>query len=267
MNVRFLVVFGCTCTLAGALAVLPLKSTCVVGAAPYLQNGDCNGDGLINIADAICILNYLFNGGDSPQPIDCYGLPATGQTECYDNLGNTVTCASPMCPGQDGAYLAGCPNQNRFSDNGDGTVTDSCTGLMWQKKTADINGDGSITPIADEITWCQALTYCDDLILCNDGTWTTNPQEAQLHGGVKYDDWRLPNVYELHSLVDYGRVSPAIDPVFATKLTEYWTSTTTPGESDHAMDVLFQLRNLPEGVVDNEWKDDPDDYVRAVRSN
>ena len=49
---------------------------------------------------------------------------------------------SATCPGQDGFYQTGCAPDHRFVDNGDGTVTDNCTGLMWQKDTADVNVDG-----------------------------------------------------------------------------------------------------------------------------
>lgn len=81
---------------------------------------------------------------------------------------------------------------NRFADNGDGTVTDSATGLMWQK--AD---DGNSRD------WEDAMSYAENLTLAN------------------YSDWRLPNAKELQSLLDYSRCpyitnSPAIDPVFST---------------------------------------------------
>ena len=111
--------------------------------------------------------------------IECIGssLPATGQTTCYDTEGNVINCGSAEWPGQDGFYQAGCPSAGRFVDNGDGTVTDSCTGLVWQKDTADINGDGTID-LDDELTWQDALKYCDGLSFAG------------------HDDWRLPNVRE-----------------------------------------------------------------------
>ena len=101
---------------------------------------------------------------------------------------------------------------NVFVDNGDGTITDSATGLMWQM--AD---DGRTRD------WEEALSYAESLEL----------------GG--HDDWRLPNAKELQSIVDYTKSpqttgTPAIDDLFV--LTEmidpdgeenygfYWTSTT-----------------------------------------
>ena len=79
---------------------------------------------------------------------------------------------------------------NDFVDNEDGTVTDNATGLMWQQ-----SDDGNT------YDWEEAMSYCENLNLAG------------------YSDWRLPNVKELQSIVDYTR-SPqatgtaAIDPIF-----------------------------------------------------
>jgi len=82
--------------------------------------------------------------------------------------------------------------ENDFTDNGDGTVSDSATGLMWQKADDGIRRN-----------WEESLKYAEDLEL------------------VTYDNWRLPNAKELQSIVDYTRSpqttnSPAINPVFET---------------------------------------------------
>ena len=79
---------------------------------------------------------------------------------------------------------------NSFVDNGDGTITDLATGLMWQK------ADSVVT-----YNWEQALDYAENLTLAG------------------YSDWRLPNVKELQGIVDYTRSpatsgTPAIDPLF-----------------------------------------------------
>lgn len=80
---------------------------------------------------------------------------------------------------------------NNFVDNGDGTITDNATDLMWQQ--AD---DGNSRD------WENSLSYCENLTLAG------------------HSDWRLPNAKELHSLLDYTRCpdvtsSPAIDPLFS----------------------------------------------------
>jgi hypothetical protein len=72
---------------------------------------------------------------------------------------------------------------NNFIDNGDGTISDLATGLMWQK--AD---DGNAR------NWEAALAYADGLTLAG------------------YDDWRLPNAKELQSIVDYTHAPDAVDP-------------------------------------------------------
>ena len=99
---------------------------------------------------------------------------------------------------------------NDFVDNGDGTVSDSATGLMWSQ---DDNGEA--------INWEAALAYAED----------------STYAG--YDDWRMPNIKELQSIADYSGVFPAINTsVFnLTELTNimgqtdypfYWTSTSNP---------------------------------------
>jgi formylglycine-generating enzyme required for sulfatase activity len=147
-------------------------------------------------------------------------LPATGQTSCYDRGGSKIECSSSSYPRQDGAYRVGCAPDTRFIDNGDGTVTDTCTGLMWLKDTGDIDGDGSIGD-QDRLDWQGALKYCQRLVFAG------------------YSDWRLPNVKELLSLVDYGRFDPAIDPVFGAESWWYWSSTTYIIELQKAWAVHF----------------------------
>jgi hypothetical protein len=94
--------------------------------------------------------------------------------------------------------------QNDFADNGDGTVTDRATGLLWQKADDGVTRD-----------WQDALAYREELVLAGLG------------------DWRLPNAKELHSIVDYRRApavtgTAAMDPVFEVTEAQsyYWTSTT-----------------------------------------
>ena len=57
-------------------------------------------------------------------------LPKTGQTGCWDHAGDPIDCAGT---GQDGEHQAGISLRPRFTDHGDGTVTDNLTGLIWMK--------------------------------------------------------------------------------------------------------------------------------------
>jgi hypothetical protein len=82
--------------------------------------------------------------------------------------------------------------ENNYVDNGDGTISDLATGLMWQKADDEISKD-----------WEDALEYSENLELAS------------------FNDWRLPNAKELQSIVDYSRSpqttnSPAISPMFET---------------------------------------------------
>jgi hypothetical protein len=212
------------------------------------KNGDVNGDGKIDMSDGVAILGTLFLG--IPQKLlqicstlSDVGLPQTGQADCYTFAQGKLAlapCDGATCPGQDGFLRVGCPSEGRFIDNSDGTVSDLCTGLMWQQATADTNGDGQINQ-QDELPQCGAMQYCENLSF----------------GG--YNDWRLPNVRELESMVDYGRHNPSTNPVFGAVPAAYWSSTSAtfdPGYMVDFGDIAATIGGLPTG---DQF------YVRAVR--
>jgi len=112
----------------------------------------------------------------------------------------------------DGYYKKGLPKfGDRFIDNGDGTITEKVTRLMWVKDPSQIPGGLWGTPgIPVRMTWSNAIINC----------------EALNYAG--YSDWRLPNVTELESIVDYGRYSPAIDTLFfPNSQTSYYLTSST----------------------------------------
>jgi len=202
---------------SGVLAGLALRSgPALAGGGGAAANGDVNGDGSIDLSDAVSLLDWLFLGGADPVPIDCPGssprLPATGLASCFDAAGEPTPCTGGQCSGQDGFYRTGCPIDGRFTDHGDGTVTDQCTGLTWEKDSS-----------SQKYLWCEALQYCESLGL----------------GG--HSDWRLPNARELLSLVHYGRSDPAIDPVFRAVPSGHWTSTSSSLVPDASWCVVFGL--------------------------
>ena len=86
------------------------------------------------------------------------------------------------------------PTVNRYADNGDGTITDTFTGLMWEKKSDD-----------DSV-------HDQDRLYRSDFAAMLNADE----GFAGYRDWRLPNLEELRSIVDDGTSDPAVSPVFNT---------------------------------------------------
>jgi cell division septation protein DedD len=133
--------------------------------------------------------------------------------------------------------VSGGPLQGtKFIDNGDGTVTDNSTGLMWQQ-------DGSASK-----TWQEALLYCEKLTLAG------------------HTDWRLPNRNELQTIIQYSMNSPPIDKgIFPkTEPSPYWTSTTHAGYPDKAWSIDFYNRKIV--VVYNQALTKVKHaHVRAVR--
>ncbi len=233
---------GALLGIAVMLAV-PHGAPQLVFADPPSGNGDVNGSGKIDVADAIYLLSYLFAQGPAPEAIESApcdsccppcppsSLPATGQTTCYDSNENAIECASAEYPGQDGFYRKGCSSAVRFVDNGDGTVTDTCTGLMWQKES---------TPVPS--AWQNALQYCESLQLAGHG------------------DWRLPNMRELESILDYGRYFPSLDSAFEGGFDSHWSSTTYSFGPRYAWSIAFH-----QGTVAIANKNVADRIVRAVR--
>jgi hypothetical protein len=120
-------------------------------------------------------------------------------------IGNYVRCVR----GEENIY-----GVNNFKDNGDNTVSDLATGLMWQQ-----------TDDGEKRNWGDALKYAENLELAG------------------HTDWRLPNVKELESIVQYGKTTiPAIDENYFTLSTPdcyAWTSTTHGDFKNHACYVAF----------------------------
>jgi hypothetical protein len=151
-------------------------------------------------------------------------VPKTGQTDCYlsaDPWG-ICTCGTTNCPsGQDGGLEKGVAWPNpRFTDNGDGTVTDNLTGLIWLQN-ANCPGPPRAWGIAH-----------DDVVQLNtNGKMNDNDCGDTSNGGSHQTDWRLPSVRELFSLIDSSQCAPTLPSAYTTYFTDvqssgYWSSTT-----------------------------------------
>ena len=128
----------------------------------------------------------------------------------------------------------------RFTDNGDGTVTDNLTGLIWLKN-ANCFGIRM---------WAQALSDAS----------TLNSGECGLSDGSSEGDWRLPNLRELQSLVHYGVYNPAVpntagtgkwsagDPFTGVQSSLYWSSTTGAGDTSFAWFVYLYDGDVNDGA-------------------
>jgi hypothetical protein len=151
-------------------------------------------------------------------------LPDTGQTSCYDSNGNSISCSGA---GQDGSYNPST-TQLSYTDNGNGTVTDNRTGLMWKKcSEPDTTTNCSGTP--NTYSWTNAISQCENLNYAG------------------YTDWRLPNTKELFSLIKYqGSNGPYIDTTYFPNTVSgyYWTSTTYAPNTTDATFVSFSNGNV-----------------------
>ncbi|MBF0527283.1 MAG: S8 family serine peptidase, partial [Deltaproteobacteria bacterium] len=153
-------------------------------------------------------------------------VPKTGQTTSYGVR-------------DDGALQAGVAWPNpRFTDNNNGTVTDNLTGLIWLKNA---NCFGLHT-------WTQALADANGLANGNCG----------LSDGSHIGDWRLPNINELKSLVDYSQPYPTIQtghPFTGVQLNDYLSSTTLLYRTSEAWIVC---------LIDGSMNWDTKTYSRCV---
>ena len=178
------------------------------------------------------------------------GLLKTGQFATYHDA------SPPYDLGDDGVLRAGTAFD--YTDNGDNTVTDNVTGLMW---IADHTAIG----IVGGYDWTLGGANHGRFIWDND--WGTDPDAFSAIAALNaadyagYDDWRLPNRRELESLVDASVFNPSLDTAYFpnTQTACYWSSTTHADETGYAWGVYFYGGNVT--------RDDKDalDCVRPVR--
>jgi hypothetical protein len=158
---------------------------------------------------------WMVRGGDSTDVPAA--VPATGQ-------------ANSLHAGDDGALQKGIQWPDpRFCDNGDGTVTDNLTGLIWLKNAGCFI----------DSTWTSAFSKAAGL----------NSGECGLSDGSAEGDWRLPNALELMSLVHFAYDHPALPntsgngqwqegDLFTNIENDYWSSTTeAAGDNDRAWEI------------------------------
>lgn len=179
--------------------------------------------------------------------INDYLLTATGQNTAFDLDGNEdeTIAEGGAVYGQDGHYQKG--ETMSYTDNGDGTVTDEVTGLMWQQ-----------TPSSRDYSWSEAETYCSELDL----------------GG--YTDWRMPSLKELFSISDFENGWPYIDQTYfdlasgeVTKDEQFWSSNlyvgvTVEGGDNAAIGVNHVTGHIKAYAAESTGPVGGK-YVRAVR--
>jgi uncharacterized protein DUF1566 len=264
---------GASCTslgfTSGTLACRPGCTFDTSGCASSPPPGTC-GNGTIEIPErcdgadlggATCTsLGYALGGTLACTDWCAYDtsrcvrpFPATGQTMCWNAAGTAIPCAGT---GQDGDVQAGATLA--YGDNGDGTITDTNTGLVWEK----LADDGSIHDKDDVYPWTNAFSV-------KIAALNTVPCFAG------HCDWRVPNLRELASLQNLGTypsVSPAFDAgciagctVLTCSCTNtsqyYWSSSAYAGAPSNAWVADFGIGLLGQGF----GKDFSSFCVRAVR--
>ncbi len=217
--------------------------------------------------------NNALQGFSNVSAISYHSSTPSGTDHKYINLGTGITCgtgsssnsnrawqvrgSSNILPvtgntvskrdGDDAYYKKGVPFPTiRFKDNGNGTITDNMTGLIWLKDAGT----------AGQHNWADALGRVDALNTANESG---------------YNDWRLPSVSELATLIHYGKeVAPALaDWLMAEGFTNvkkdnnetdrysyYWTSTTNSCSAVQAYRVIIRNGSIvmnDKTTVMNVW--------------
>ncbi len=153
---------------------------------------------------------------------------------CLDQEGEKITCPDK------GAVIS--QKEPVFLKKGNKIITDLSTGLSWERNTVDKNGDKVISE-KDTLTWKKANSYCE----------TLNTTDK--------DNWRLPTIAELNTLVDFERKFPASKAVFTSQSAYYWSSTPYIDNKAKAWALSFYYGN-------NAWLYKSSSlYLRCVRND
>ena len=144
-----------------------------------------------------------------------YPIVKTNQKDCYDNT-ERIDCPAKGEPffGEDGFYRAGAPVS--YTINGDGTVTDNSTGLIWQRDPGEKG------------TYDEAVSGADSFKLAGHG------------------DWRLPTIKELYSLILFTGTDPSVESGGDTSLL-------TPFIDTKYFDFSYGDESAGERVIDSQW--------------
>ncbi len=197
---------------------------------------------------------YLMTGvwaaagtNQSPGENLSYLIVDTGQASCYDEDGEQITC--PVMGedfyGQDAQFDTTLAS---YTNNGDGTITDKNTGLVWQK-----------SPANSGLNYTEAEIYCASLVL------------------GEYGDWRIPATKELFSISDFSQGWPYLNTNYfdlaidreVSKDEQYWTElyvgTTVEGRDEAAFGVNHATGHIKAyaATVSGQFGN----YVRCVRGD
>lgn len=212
-----------------------------------LQTGGLSGWRLPEKKEALTLVDFSI---PAPGPVIASNLFSSTKPSPYWTATPSIDVPSQhWFVGFDNGYAYYADSSNRFRvrcvlgrsmpqpdfvDNGNETVTDRTTGLIWQQSEFGA------------MTWQDALTFCSTLSLAG------------------YRNWRLPDIISLQSLTDPKRLKPALDPAYFPRVqsTHYWTSSEYMADKSKAWEVGFG-----NGDLYFHTKTDLPTYVRCVRGS
>jgi hypothetical protein len=188
-----------------------------------------NENGTAACSSAVCVMECALGFADCSGRNDGCETDLTSTATCGESCTDRIECdllSGGICVngGCSNSWAAwpmpnspvgdpGTPNPASYTDEGNGTVTDNVTSLVWQKTTT-----------ADAYNWSVAAAYCASLSLAGE------------------TDWRVPSLIELVSLVDYGQSYPAINVTAfpgTTSDAHYWSSSPSVDSPGNAWLVHF----------------------------
>ncbi|MCP4353954.1 MAG: DUF1566 domain-containing protein, partial [Desulfobacterales bacterium] len=194
----------------GAVSMTPGTSAQTVTAGYHNGSGTVAGDADLAV-------------GNIKSGVDIFGVTGTATAAAYPALVPKTGQTTSYRTEDDGNIQKGVAWPARFTNNGDGTVTDNLTGLMWIQ-----NPDETLR------NWDAAISYCNALTTAG------------------YTDWHLSNQMELISLIDISQYNPALPaghPFSGLRADTYWSGSTSADDTSSARSV-----NLYNGAMGSATK-------------
>ncbi len=250
----------------GAVAITPGTTSQTIAAGYHDGAGTVAGDADLVASNILSGVN-LFGVTGTALPAQ---LLKTGQTQCWNAAGTVISCTET---GQDGELQKGLTAS--FTDNGDGTISDLRTGLMWER----LNDAGGINDRDATFTWTNAFnkvkvlngnaTGC--IAAGNPSSCCTGAGTGSCTAFAGHNDWRLPNRFELESLLNLGTTLPTTHTLFKSSCTAscvtcsctqshyYWSASTYGPTPNLAWIVDFTDGDAFANSKTGNF------YVRAVR--
>jgi len=213
--ITMLVIASLACSLFQGVVPKVQAETSVPTQGPELQaEAEPDEDQTPETASVERTVSTVSEPVETPAGNLTYPIVDTGQAYCYDD-GVGIPCPNEgeSFYGQDAQYSGNAPS---YTDNGDGTITDNVTGLMWQKDPGE------------KMTYEQAVAGAEGFDLAG------------------YDDWRLPTIKELYSLIQFSGTD-------ASRCAEEESCTAIPFIDSDYFEFAYGDTATGERMIDSQW--------------